>query len=251
MPQLPGGCWVFGPEDGRAVVRDTWLSRQLASRDCGARYIAQTVNEYRPGRSPLLTRAAAEEVHYVVRGACWCRIGDFRYRLLPGTGALVPPGAAFGVENPGPANLLTVSVCCPEEPAAVIDDGPWPAPADAPNHAPVCTVREEEREPTPVGNRKFKLLVDTGFGCRQVTQFVGFIPPSRAPFHYHPYEEAIYILEGSGIVHVDGGSCAFSPGSCIFLPIGLPHCLENPGAGWVRLLGVFYPSGSPAAAYER
>lgn len=31
---------------------------------------------------------------------------------------------------------------------------------------------------------------------------------------------------------------------------GVLHCLENPGPSPIRLLGVFYPSGSPGAAYE-
>ncbi len=109
---------------------------------------------------------------------------------------------------------------------------------------------EREREPIPSGDRRFKYMVDRDLGCCQVTQFLGYIPPSKAPFHSHTYEEAIYILEGAGVVHTEQESTDFGPGTCIYLPPGTRHCLENPGQAAVRLLGVFYPSGSPAARYD-
>ena len=40
------------------------------------------------------------------------------------------------------------------------------------------------------------------------------------------------------------------PGSCIYLPRRQVHCVENTGPGELRLLGVFYPAGSPAVRYE-
>jgi len=69
---------------------------------------------------------------------------------------------------------------------------------------------------------------------------------SRAPHHYHIYEEAMLILQGSGIVWADDENCEFGVGTSVYLPPGQRHCLENPGPDEVRLLGVFYPSGSPA-----
>jgi oxalate decarboxylase/phosphoglucose isomerase-like protein (cupin superfamily) len=38
--------------------------------------------------------------------------------------------------------------------------------------------------------------------------------------------------------------------SCVYLPRRQVHCLENTGAGELRVLGVFYPSGSPAVHYR-
>ena len=111
-------------------------------------------------------------------------------------------------------------------------------------------IHESERAAIPTGDRSFHLLVHKDLGCERVTQFLGVIPPSRAPFHYHTYEEAIYILQGSGIVWADDESCEFTAGTSIYLPPGQRHCLENPGPKEVRLLGVFYPSGSPAVNYK-
>ena len=36
-----------------------------------------------------------------------------------------------------------------------------------------------------------------------------------------------------------------APGSGIYLPKGQVHCVENTGNDELRLLGVFYPAGSP------
>jgi mannose-6-phosphate isomerase-like protein (cupin superfamily) len=115
---------------------------------------------------------------------------------------------------------------------------------------PFRTVRESEVEATPAGDRSFKLLVNQDIGAHRVTQFVGMIPPGRAPMHHHTYEEAIYIIEGEGCVHTEDGDAAFKAGSSIYLPRLVRHCLENTGSTSIRLLGVFHPSGSPAARYD-
>lgn len=249
MEFLPGGCRVFGPDDGEAVTRGNWRCRTLICRQRGARNIAEMVNEYGPGRSPGVVNPGAEEVLYVVSGQGGCHLGGFDYEVEPGVGVYVPPNTPYRVENPGAEKLVLVAVCCPEDEQRRVLDEP-PAMPTATGAAPRRTVREQERPPIPVADRQFKLLVTDDLGCQRVTQFIGFIPPSKAPFHYHTYEEAIYILEGEGMVHVEGGSGAFAPGTSIYLPAGLRHCLENPGPKPVRLLGAFYPSGSPAVAYE-
>ena len=38
-------------------------------------------------------------------------------------------------------------------------------------------------------------------------------------------------------------------GSCIQLPARVVHCLENTGDSMMRVVAVFRPAGSPAAAY--
>jgi mannose-6-phosphate isomerase-like protein (cupin superfamily) len=83
----------------------------------------------------------------------------------------------------------------------------------------------------------------------EVTQFIGGIPPGRAPDHFHLYEEVICILDGEGIMHAGATSTPIASGSCIFLPRRQRHCVENTGTGEMRLLGVFYPAGSPAVRY--
>jgi len=83
-----------------------------------------------------------------------------------------------------------------------------------------------------------------------ITQFAGLIPPGRAPEHHHTYDEVVHVLAGQGMVHLSGTGTAIGPGTSIYLPPYQPHCLENTGAVPLRVLGVFYPAGSPAAKKE-
>ena len=78
----------------------------------------------------------------------------------------------------------------------------------------------------------------------------GEIPPSRAPEHSHPYDEVVLILSGTGVAHIGGSQHPLEPGICLHLPPGLRHCLENPGPGTLRVLGVFHPADSPAAKLQ-
>jgi len=93
--------------------------------------------------------------------------------------------------------------------------------------------------------------VNQDAGCLDVTQFVGVIPPGRAPEHSHTYDEVVYVLEGEGVLHLGEKDTPLGPGSCIHLPPLHEHCLENTGPTPMRVLGVFHPSGNPASkAYE-
>lgn len=97
-----------------------------------------------------------------------------------------------------------------------------------------------------VSEREFRMLFGPETGCSGVTQFVGYIPPIRTPRHHHPYSEMIFVLAGRGEVEIDGEVSAIRPGSCFYLPAGLPHQVANLGDGFLELLGVFTPAGSPA-----
>ena len=112
------------------------------------------------------------------------------------------------------------------------------------SHREPIVVRLNDQPVQKTGDRWYRELIQA-----EVTQFVGSIPFGRAPDHFHTYEEVICILDGSGVMHAGASSTPISRGSCIFLPMRQPHCLENPGRGELRLVGVFYPAGSPAVRY--
>jgi mannose-6-phosphate isomerase-like protein (cupin superfamily) len=128
---------------------------------------------------------------------------------------------------------------------SVLVHDPEPSPGTA--YAVVDLAGEERRDAT--ADRQFVIGVSADSGCASVTQFIGFVPPGRAPDHFHRYDEVIYILEGEGTLHVGGEQAPLGPGACVHLPATLVHCLENTGDREMRLLGVFRPSGSPAEAY--
>jgi len=106
------------------------------------------------------------------------------------------------------------------------------------------TVRLHDQPIQNTGDRWYRELIQA-----ETTQFVGSIPPGRAPDHFHLYEEVICILQGQGVMWGGAKSTPVGVGSCIFLPRKQRHCLENTGDSELRLLGVFYPAGSPAVRY--
>ena len=248
MKLLAGGCRVTNNTEGEMMIEGTRHYRRPISRASGAQQITQTINHYATGRAPARINPLGEEVHYITQGRGFCHIAGQPYPLEAGTAVYVPSGAPFFFENTEAEDLMVVSVCCPEDESSHLTEENLSRAtlSDAPRR----TVHEREQKVIPTGDRQFKLLVDKSFGCERITQFVGFIPQSRAPFHHHTYEEAICILEGQGIVRIGDESCEFAPGTSIYLPVGVSHCLENPYPEPVRLLGVFYPSGSPAVRYD-
>jgi mannose-6-phosphate isomerase-like protein (cupin superfamily) len=247
---LDGGCRMYAPGDGQLSTTGTWTARTVMNRSSGTKLITQTINDYGVGTSPSVVNPAGEEVLYVVRGTGTCQLGGYRYGLRPGVGVYVPPATSYTIENPGPETLHIVSACCPEDPGRRVAEKSEPART---GEAPHRAVHEDDREPIRAGrDRLFRYLAHTDVGCKEVTQFAGWIPKSKAPFHRHTYEEGIYILDGHGILHLrrERGGTEFGPGTSIYLPVGVVHCLENPGPAPIRVLGVFHPSGSPGVAYE-
>src|SRR5215470_8408833 len=172
-----------------------------------------------------------DEVLYVLEGSGSATVDREEQELEPGTGVFVARGTPWRIESAEGLKLLSVLV---EE----------PLPASA-SHALIAT---GERGSATAG-REFTLLAHPENGCASVTQFVGYIPPGRAPDHFHRYDEVVYVLAGEGSFHVNGESAPLRAGSCVHLPARLIHCLENNGPGEMHVLGVFRPAGSPAEAY--
>jgi mannose-6-phosphate isomerase-like protein (cupin superfamily) len=174
--------------------------------------------------------AGDDEVLYVLSGAGAATIGDEPARLAAGTAVYVAAGSSWRVDEAEELELLSV----------LVHD---PLPANGVRHA-VVGVDDVEADEATAG-RMFRLLVP----CPSATQFVGYIPPGRAPDHYHLYDEVVYVLQGDGALHIGGESTSLRAGSCIHLPAKLVHSLENEGPGEMQVLGVFRPAGSPAEAY--
>jgi mannose-6-phosphate isomerase-like protein (cupin superfamily) len=174
-----------------------------------------------------------DEVLYVLAGRGRVTAGSAAHALAPGTAFFAARGAVWAVEAAEPVEALSVLVHDPQ-------------PAGAP-HASVDLTAAEEGSAT--AGRAFLLGATPEVGCASATQFVGLIPPGRAPDHYHRYDEVIYVLEGEGVLEIGGEQAPIEPGTCIHLPARLVHCLANTGQTDLRVLGVFRPAGSPAEAY--
>jgi mannose-6-phosphate isomerase-like protein (cupin superfamily) len=219
-------------EDGdTAEVRTTIDASQGSSR------LAQGVIRFAPGRSLDRLSEGRHEVLYVVAGGGTLHLGGGDHPLEPDTAAFIAPGEAYSVENPGPEELLVVSVTAP-------------AGANGVGQNRKVTVRHADQPSLgATADRQFRYLVNQDAGCLEMTQFVGEIPPSRAPEHHHTYDEVVYVIEGEGVYHIGGDDIPMSQGTCIHLPPLVRHCLENTGSQKMRVLGVFHPSGDPSRAY--
>jgi mannose-6-phosphate isomerase-like protein (cupin superfamily) len=228
--------YVVAHADVAARDRGGVEERVTIDASCGCERLEQRVLTLAPGRSDGRATGDRQELLYVAAGRGKLYLDGKSYELVPDTGVFLVPGDTFSIETEGNDQLVVVAVS---------------APCVAQERSQV-TVRYADRESLPATpNREFRFLVNEDFGCLEVTQFVGTIPPGRAPLHSHPYDEVVYVVEGEGVVHLAGRDTPIGPGSCIHLPSLREHCLENTGPTPMRVLGVFHPSGSPASkTYE-
>ena len=220
--------------------------------------LEQSVIDLAPGG--LVTRATnqAEEVLFVVSGQGELRLNDKRYALGPETGVNLAPGQDYELHNDGSDPMRTVSVriggpaprtnATPAPPRAAADAAPAPRDGAPRERIPVRRLADQEAH-NATTDRSFRIVADPSTGLESATHFVGYVPPARAPDHFHTYDEVIYVLDGQGAFHAGGTSRPIGAGSCIELPARTVHCLENTGQDVMRLVAVFVPAGSPAAAY--
>ncbi|HVS20796.1 MAG TPA: cupin domain-containing protein [Pyrinomonadaceae bacterium] len=277
---LEEGCRVSAMREGTPLVSGTLRIWNQIGRATGAQAISLRIMEFASGLSPGIRNEDCDEILYAVdweqghhargrweRGhpvrtegsvstACvsgWVSvfINGHPYDIYPDTGIYIRPGETFAIDNTGPSSVILISSQCPDpdrnpnfvEPLTV-------PPSDATQSEQRPLVRLADRPSLPTADRWYRVLIDEEVGSTQVTQFLGSIPPGRAPDHFHNYEEVLFILKGEGRMWTGETNTPIAPGSCIYLPKGRVHCVENTGKDELRLLGVFYPAGSPSVRYD-
>ena len=227
---LEGGCRVSTMDEGSPQVTGSLKIWNHIGKASGADAISLRMLEFGPGTSPVLHNQETDEVLYLLEGSCTVVIDGTAHELGPDTGVYLQPGQTLQVTNHDVVRF--VSSQCPADALAVRDQSPH-------------IVRLSDQRALPTADRWYRVLID-----EQVTQFVGSIPPGRAPDHFHEYEEVLFILRGEGRMWAGESNTPIGPGSCVYLPRRQVHCVENTGEGELRLLGVFFPAGSPAVRYE-
>lgn len=277
---LAGGCRVTAMREGAPVISGTLRIWPQIGRAAGAQAISLRVLEFAQGTSPGLRNESCDEILYVLGWERGINNGDEQteanlsatifisggsYEVGPATGIYLRPNETLTVSNHVTDPLVMISSRCPEPEDSALQmtaltpglpqpEGQGSAAVDATDkgafrdRSPI--VRLAERRAIPTADRWYRVLVDEESGSTQVTQFVGSIPPGRAPNHFHNYEEVLFILRGEGRMWAGETNAPIAAGSCIYLPKGQVHCVENTGAGELRLLGVFYPAGSPSVRYD-
>jgi mannose-6-phosphate isomerase-like protein (cupin superfamily) len=210
-------------------------------KDGGLEGLEQTVIECAPHTRATRATGGAEEVLFVVAGEGELRIaGGEIHALEPETGVNLGPGHEYELRNDGSDPLRAVSVRI---------SAPEPQNGDAPARTLIRRLADQEAHEATT-DRTYRIIADPSTGLRSATHFVGYVPTERAPEHFHTYDEVIYLLDGEGTFHTAAGEhIPVKAGSCIELSARTVHCLENTGQDVMRLVAVFRPPGSPAAAY--
>jgi mannose-6-phosphate isomerase-like protein (cupin superfamily) len=233
-----------------AVVRADSVPVELTETGAGVKLLLDTGTDspglvrrlvtVPPGVRFAGTAGAAGDLWFVLAGAARLELdGAAGPELSEDRGLLLPPGAVYDLAATGTGELRLDIVTLPSTHPPSPSDPPLASARDL----AACDVET-------TGDRKFRVLFGPGRGCSAATQFVGEIPPGRAPDHSHPYDEVVLILAGEGVAHVGGSQHALAPGTCLHLPPGSRHCLENTGTALLRVLGVFHPADSPAAKLQ-
>ena len=188
------------------------------------------------GHSIARATGEAAELLFVVSGDGTLVTSDGEHPLEPETGVLLRPEERYEFVNAGPEDVHVVSVALHE-------------PQGHSREATALSRLADQAAQSATADRHFRIVFDADNGCPSATQFVGYIPVGAAPAHYHLYDEVIYVLDGNGVMHMGGEQTLLRAGSAISLPAREVHTLANSGPGVMRVLGVFRPAGSPAAAY--
>jgi len=99
-------------------------------------------------------------------------------------------------------------------------------------------------------SRTFQVLFGPHNGSTRATLFVGYIPPGKAPWHYHLYDEIVWVWHGSGRLYLGDNAEALPSGAAFRLAAREIHIVENLAAdSELVVLGLLTPAGSPSAAY--
>ena len=193
----------------------------------GCRGLHQRRLQLAGGAAMTGTATGVGEAWYVIRGSGVLDAGPAgTAELRPGTAVWLR--APVGYRCRGDLEILAITVRAGD------------APVGPALHVTTLGACPAER----TGDREFRVLLSAGL---PITQFAGLIPPGRAPEHQHTYDEVVHVLAGWGVVHLEGRHQEIGPGTSIYLPPHVPHCLENTGSVPLQVLGVFHPAGSPAA----
>jgi quercetin dioxygenase-like cupin family protein len=190
-----------------------------------------------PGSTLPLENAEADMLVFVGAGTGLLSAGVDSASLSPSSAGLVLAGEVGALQATSPLEGFVATI------------GP-----EVDLHAPlgarglvVSLAATDAQQAT--GARSFQILFGPHNGSTRATLFAGYIPPGRAPWHYHLYDEIVWVPDGPGRLHVGDTVEELGAGSAFRLRPRQVHIVENLGESEMTIIGVFTPAGSPSAAY--
>jgi quercetin dioxygenase-like cupin family protein len=183
--------------------------------------------------------ASRDSLLFVVSGTGSLSLGDELHALASGSAALVLAGEQGTVTaEAGRLSLLHATIG-----------------EEADRHAPLGPRESVVGVETAVsenatGARSYRVLFGPANGSTRATLFAGYLPPGRAPWHFHLYDEIVWVREGPGRLHLADGVEELGPGSAFRLRPRQVHIVESSSEDReLSVVGIFTPAGSPSAAY--
>ncbi len=244
--KLDGGCFVATVDDAAMPELGSARLGPVISPSSGARFLSQWCLLAPPGPTAAFRFPGSEAVLFLPSGAVSVTISGRDFAVGPESGVHVRNGESFRIHNPLDQPLRILLTVCPG--AETVDCLDFMPDDFAPAHPDRVRCFDPTRR-APMADRFYQVLHGVETGCHEVTQFIGEVPRSRAPGHRHLYEEVIVVLEGQGYMWTESARAAVAPGDIIFLPCKQLHSLECTTEFGMRLMGAFYPAGSPAVNY--
>jgi quercetin dioxygenase-like cupin family protein len=190
------------------------------------------------GTSLAVGEADGDVLLYVAAGTGALSLGDMSAALRARSAGLVLAGEEGLVHATEEVDLVVMSV------------GP-----EVDRHAPLgpralVSSLDEADAKQATGARSFQILFDPTNGSTRATLFAGYVPPGKAPWHYHLYDEIVWVPEGPGQLHLGEDVEELGPGSAFRLRPREVHIVENTSPDHeLTIIGLFAPAGSPSAAY--
>ena len=146
--------------------------------------------ELEGGARPRSTTPSGDSLLYVAAGSGALALGVSSHPLEAGSAALVLAGEEATVQGEALAPAARPS-----------------APARD-RHAPLGereTVVHAAEARGATGGRSYEVLFGPENGSTRATLFVGHVPPGRAPWHFHLYDEIVWIPKGPARLHLAEG----------------------------------------------
>jgi quercetin dioxygenase-like cupin family protein len=101
------------------------------------------------------------------------------------------------------------------------------------------------KDPPPPG-RSFSLKLLGGATGDSIMMFEEIVPAgTKSTFHlHHDSDEVAYVLAGEVTFLIGGEVTAGGPGTCAFVPRGVPHAWKSTGAETGKVLFLYTPAGA-------
>ncbi|MBL4602838.1 MAG: CDGSH iron-sulfur domain-containing protein [Emcibacteraceae bacterium] len=239
-----GGAYVLTPLAENDQVAGTVRYQPVIAEQDGATKLSLHKLTISPGTTPWLEYKGVDTILYFVSGSGKVDIAGTEFDVSKEAGIYVRPGEAFRIITD--QDMVIYATACPMiTELSVSDENDTKFQSDYAERY----VAFDLATASVMADRFYQELVDKKVKSMEVTQFIGQLPKSRAAMHRHLYEEAIVILTGYGRMWTGTKWAEVKTGDVLFLPHRQEHSVECTDDDGMLLMGVFYPSGSPAINY--